>query len=136
MEVVRDGRHQPISIFDVVVGDIVFLMIGDQISSDGLFLEGHFLKVDESSMTVESDHIAINEGNAFMLSGTRVIDGFGFMLVTYVGMNTGWGEMMSSINRDLNEETPLQACLNKLTSYIGMVGVVVIKLVNVVNLLC
>ena len=136
MEVVRDGRHQPISIFDVVVGDIVFLKIGDQISSDGLFLEGYSLKVDESSMTVESDHIAINEGNAFMLSGTRVIDGFGFMLVTYVCMNTGWGEMMSSINRDLNEETSLQACLNKLTSYIGMVGVVVIKLVNVVNLLC
>ena len=135
VEVVRDGRRQPISIFDVVVGDIVFLKIGDQISSNGLFLEGHSLKVDESSMTGESDHIVINEVNHFMLSGTSVTDGFGFMLVTFVGMNTGWVEMMSSINHDLNEETPLQARLNKLTSYIGMVGVVVIMLVNVVMLI-
>uniref|UniRef100_A0A2N9J1C0 Calcium-transporting ATPase n=1 Tax=Fagus sylvatica TaxID=28930 RepID=A0A2N9J1C0_FAGSY len=135
VEVVRDGRRQPISIFDVVVGDIVCLKIGDQIPADGLFLEGHSLKVDESSMTGESDHIQIDEGKPFMLSGTKVTDGFGFMLVTSVGMNTAWGEMMSSINRELNEETPLQARLNKLTSYIGKVGLLVAALVLVVMLI-
>ncbi|KAM3686541.1 hypothetical protein ACB098_10G009700 [Castanea mollissima] len=135
VEVVRDGRRQPISIFDIVVGDIVCLKIGDQVPSDGLFLEGHSLKVDESSMTGESDHIEINEGNPFMLSGTKVTDGYGFMLVTSVGMNTAWGEMMSSINRDLNEETPLQARLNKLTSYIGKIGLLVAALVLVVMLI-
>ena len=57
VEVVRDGRRQPISIFDVVVGDIVCLKIGDQIPADGLFFEGHSFKSDESSMTGESDHI-------------------------------------------------------------------------------
>ena len=30
------------------------LKIGDQVLSDGLFLEGHSLKVDESSMTSEN----------------------------------------------------------------------------------
>ncbi|XP_075673062.1 putative calcium-transporting ATPase 13, plasma membrane-type [Castanea sativa] len=135
VQVVRDGRRQPISIFDVVVGDIVCLKIGDQIPSDGLFLEGHSLKVDESSMTGESDQIEINQRNPFMLSGTKVTDGFGFMLVTSVGMNTAWGEMMSSINRDLNEETPLQARLNKLTSYIGKIGLLVAALVLLVMLI-
>uniref|UniRef100_A0A7N2MY40 Calcium-transporting ATPase n=1 Tax=Quercus lobata TaxID=97700 RepID=A0A7N2MY40_QUELO len=135
VEVVREGRRQPISIFDVVVGDIVCLKIGDQIPSDGLFVEGHSLKVDESSMTGESDHIEIKEGNPFMLSGTKVTDGFGFMLVTSVGMNTAWGEMMSSINRDLNEETPLQVRLNKLTSYIGKIGLLVAALVLLVMLI-
>uniref|UniRef100_A0A2N9G615 Uncharacterized protein n=1 Tax=Fagus sylvatica TaxID=28930 RepID=A0A2N9G615_FAGSY len=135
VEVVRDGRRKPISIFDVVVGDIVFLKIGDQIPADGLFLEGHSLTVDESSMTGESKHIQVDEGKPFLLSGTKVTDGFGFMLVTSVGMNTAWGEMMSSINRDLNEETPLQARLNKLTSYIGKVGLVVAALVLVVMLI-
>ncbi|KAL4637506.1 hypothetical protein ACB092_03G081600 [Castanea dentata] len=134
-EVVRDGRRQPVSIFDVVVGDIVCLKIGDQIPADGLFLEGHSLKVDESSMTGESDPIQIDERNPFMLSGTKITDGFGFMLVTSVGMNTAWGEMMSSINRELNEETPLQARLNKLSSYIGKVGLVVAALVLVVMLI-
>ncbi|KAI8021895.1 putative calcium-transporting ATPase 13, plasma membrane-type [Camellia lanceoleosa] len=51
VEVVRNGRKQPISIFEVVVGDIVCLNIGDQVPVDGLFLDGDSLKVDKSSMT-------------------------------------------------------------------------------------
>ncbi|KAJ9185847.1 hypothetical protein P3X46_005434 [Hevea brasiliensis] len=130
VQVVRDGRHQNISIFDVVVGDLVSLKIGDQIPADGLFSDGYSLKVDESSMTGESDHVEVNGAtNPFLLSGTKVTDGFGFMLVTSVGMNTAWGEMMSSISRNLDEQTPLQARLNKLTSYIGKVGLAVAILV-------
>ncbi|PSS19072.1 Calcium-transporting ATPase 13 plasma membrane-type [Actinidia chinensis var. chinensis] len=130
VEVVRGGRRQPISIFEVVVGDIVCLKIGDQIPADGLFLDGHSLKVDESSMTGESEYVKVNEvGNPFLLSGTKVTDGYGHMLVTSVGMNTAWGMMMSLINRDLDEQTPLQARLNKLTSYIGKVGLLVAFLV-------
>ncbi|KAL5566303.1 hypothetical protein UlMin_029467 [Ulmus minor] len=131
VEVVRDGRRPAVSIFEIVVGDVVCLKVGDQIPADGLFLEGHSVKVDESSMTGESDHVEIGSGNPFLLSGTKVTDGFGSMLVTSVGMNTSWGEMMSSISRDLDEETPLQvqARLNKLTSDIGKVGQLVVALV-------
>ncbi|KAF5784787.1 putative calcium-transporting ATPase [Helianthus annuus] len=53
-DVVREGRRQKISIFDIVVGDIVVLNVGDQIPADGLFIDGHSLLVDESSMTGES----------------------------------------------------------------------------------
>ncbi|KAE8010035.1 hypothetical protein FH972_006433 [Carpinus fangiana] len=136
VEVVRDGRRQPISIFEIVVGDIVCLKIGDQIPADGLFLEGHSLMVDESSMTGESDHVEIHETICpFLLSGTKVTDGIGVMLVTSVGMNTLWGEMMSSINGGSNEETPLQERLNKLTSYIGKVGLAVAAIVLAVLLI-
>ncbi|TQE02166.1 hypothetical protein C1H46_012167 [Malus baccata] len=136
VEVVRDGLRRPTSIFDVVVGDLVYLKVGDQVPADGLFLEGHSLKVDESSMTGESDHIKINDrSNPFLLSGTKVTDGFGLMIVTSVGMNTLWGEMMSSISRDLDEQTPLQVRLNNLTSYIGKVGLAVALLVLVVSLI-
>ena len=136
VEVVRDGCRQFISVFEVVVGDVVCLKIGDQIPADGLFLDGHSLKVDESSMTGESDHVEINgSNNPFVLSGTKVMDGFGSMLVTSVGMNTAWGEMMSSINRESDEETPLQARLNKLTSFIGKIGLAVAILVLAVLLI-
>ncbi|KNA19929.1 hypothetical protein SOVF_056990 [Spinacia oleracea] len=136
VEALRDGRRQRISIYEVVVGDIVFLKIGDQIPADGLFLDGHSLKVDESSMTGESDHVQVDEKNSpFLFSGTKVTDGYGRMLVTSVGMNTTWGEMMSSISRDLDEETPLQKRLNKLTSYIGKVGILVASLVFLVLLI-
>ncbi|KAJ4955707.1 hypothetical protein NE237_012490 [Protea cynaroides] len=135
VDVIRDRRRQQISIFDIVVGDIVVLKIGDQIPADGLFLDGHSLKVDESSMTGESDYVDINgDENPFMISGAKVADGYGRMLVTSVGINTAWGEMMASISRDTEELTPLQARLNKLTSYIGKIGLAVAFIVLIVML--
>ncbi|KAK0608295.1 hypothetical protein LWI29_028441 [Acer saccharum] len=135
IEVIRKGRRQKISIFEIVVGDVICLKIGDQIPADGLFLEGHSLQVDESSMTGESDHVEVNlSQNPFLFSGTKVVDGYANMLATSVGMNTTWGQMMSQISRDTSEETPLQARLNKLTSSIGKVGLAVAFLVLVVLL--
>lgn len=135
IDAMRGGRRQKVSIFDLVVGDVVFLGIGDQIPADGLFLDGHSLQVDESSMTGESDHVEVNsEQNPFLFSGSKVADGYARMLVISVGMNTAWGEMMSSITHDSNEQTPLQARLDKLTSSIGKVGLAVAFLVLVVML--
>ncbi|XP_057466984.1 putative calcium-transporting ATPase 13, plasma membrane-type [Actinidia eriantha] len=126
VDITRNGRRQKTSIFEVVVGDIVCLNTGDQVPADGLFIDGHSLLVDESSMTGESDPIEVNPTqNPFLLSGTKVADGFGRMLVTSVGMNTTWGSMMSTISRDSNEQTPLQARLNKLSSSIGKIGLAV-----------
>ncbi|KAG5587934.1 hypothetical protein H5410_048368 [Solanum commersonii] len=52
VEAVRKGRHQQISIFEIVVGDVICLKIGDQVPADGILVQGHSLQVDESSMTV------------------------------------------------------------------------------------
>ena len=135
VNVVRNERCQQISIFEVVVGDIVCLRIGDQVPADGLFLDGHSLQVDESSITGESENVEVNASrNPFLFSGTKVADGYGRMVVTAVGMNTTWGQMMSTISRDTNEQTPLQARLNKLTSSIGKIGLTVAFLVLVVLL--
>ncbi|KAF7112873.1 hypothetical protein RHSIM_RhsimUnG0184200 [Rhododendron simsii] len=136
VDVVRNGRRQQVSIFEIVVGDVVCLKIGDQVPADGLFIDGHSLLVDESSMTGESEHIEVDLiHNSFLFSGTKVADGFGWMLVTSVGMNTTWGEMMSTISNDSNEQTPLQSRLNKLTSSIGKVGLLVAFLVLIVLLI-
>ena len=133
VEILRSGRRQQISIFKIVVGDVVCLKIGDQVPADGLFLEGHSLQVDESSMTGESDPVEVNKiQHPFLTSGTKVVDGYAKMLVTSVGMNTTWGQMMSSISRDTNEQTPLQSRLNKLVPSLGKVGLVVAFLVLLV----
>ncbi|KAL9323608.1 hypothetical protein ACSQ67_008465 [Phaseolus vulgaris] len=135
IEVVRSGRRQHVSIFEIVVGDVICLKIGDQVPADGLFIEGHSLRVDESSMTGESDHVEISrQHRPFLFSGTKVAEGYAKMLVTSVGMSTTWGQMMSSISRDIDEQTPLQERLNKLTSSIGKVGLAVAFLVLVVLL--
>ncbi|XP_019180797.1 PREDICTED: putative calcium-transporting ATPase 13, plasma membrane-type [Ipomoea nil] len=101
VEVVRAGRRRQVSVFEIVVGDIVCLKIGDQVPADGLLVEGHSLKVDESSLTGKSDHVGINHyRNPFLMSGTKVAAGHGRFLVTSVGMNTAWGAMMTKLTTD------------------------------------
>ncbi|KAH6767766.1 ATPase E1-E2 type family protein / haloacid dehalogenase-like hydrolase family protein [Perilla frutescens var. hirtella] len=110
-------------------------LIGDQVPADGLLVDGHSFQVDESSMTGESEHVEVDSShNPFLLSGSKVADGYSRMLVVSVGMSTAWGEMMSSITRDSNEQTPLQERLSRLTSSIGKVGLAVALLVLVVML--
>ncbi|KAL9408179.1 hypothetical protein AB3S75_046683 [Citrus x aurantiifolia] len=136
IDVIRNGRRQQISIFEIVVGDVICLKIGDQVPADGLFLDGHSLQVDESSMTGESDHLEVNSSqNPFLFSGTKVADGYARMLATSVGMNTTWGQMMSQISRDNSEQTPLQARLNNVTSSTRKIGLAVAFLVLVVLLI-
>ncbi|XP_048427787.1 putative calcium-transporting ATPase 13, plasma membrane-type [Pyrus x bretschneideri] len=134
IDVVRGGRRRQISNLDIVVGDVVFLKIGDQVPADGLFLRGHSLRVDESSMTGESEHVEVNGSlNPFLFSGTKVVDGYGEFLVASVGMNSTWGEMMSLIGRDTSDQqTPLQARLSKLTPLMAKIGLGVAFLVFVV----
>ncbi|XP_062204909.1 calcium-transporting ATPase 7, plasma membrane-type-like [Phragmites australis] len=128
--VVRGARRQEVSIFDLVVGDVVVLKIGDVVPADGVFLEGHALQVDESSMTGEPYPVDVDaEKSPFLVSGVKVIDGYGRMLVTAVGTDTAWGEMMSTITRENTDPTPLQERLEGLTSSIGKVGIAVAVLV-------
>ncbi|KAG7972677.1 hypothetical protein I3843_07G194900 [Carya illinoinensis] len=68
------------------------------------------------------------------MSGCKIVDGSGTMLVTSVGMNTEWGLLMSSISEDTGEETPLQVRLNGVATLIGMVGLSVAVSVLVVLL--
>ncbi|KAI5415107.1 hypothetical protein KIW84_040531 [Lathyrus oleraceus] len=57
--VIRDGRRVEISIYDVVVGDVIPLNIGNQVPANGILITGHSLAIDESSMTGESKIVTI-----------------------------------------------------------------------------
>ncbi|XP_022745023.1 putative calcium-transporting ATPase 11, plasma membrane-type [Durio zibethinus] len=122
VQVTRHGRRQQISIYDLVVGDIVHLGIGDQVPADGLFISGYSLQIDESSLTGEIDPVDIYEQNPFLLSGTKVRDGSAKMLVTAVGMRTEWGKLMETLNEAGEDETPLQVKLNGVATIIGKIG--------------
>ncbi|XP_022869691.1 calcium-transporting ATPase 5, plasma membrane-type-like [Olea europaea var. sylvestris] len=125
MEVIRGGRRVNISIFDIAIGDVVPLKIGDQVPADGIVVSSHSLSIDESRMTGESKIVHKDSKAPFLMSGCKVADGYGTMLVTGVGINTEWGLLMSSISEDNGEETPLQVRLNGVTTLIGIVGLAV-----------
>ncbi|KAG1331943.1 Calcium-transporting ATPase 5, plasma membrane-type [Cocos nucifera] len=133
-EVIRGGRRFEVSIFDLVVGDVVPLKIGDQVSADGILISGHSLAIDESSMTGEAKIVHKDQKNPFLMSGCKVADGYGTMLVTSVGINTEWGLLMATISEDNGEETPLQVRLNGVATFIGIIGLTVAASVLVVLL--
>ncbi|KAM7272294.1 hypothetical protein ACFE04_026957 [Oxalis oulophora] len=125
MKVVRAGRRVEVSIYDIVVGDVIPLNIGDQVPADGVVITGYSLAIDESSMTGESKIVHKDSKDPFLMSGCKVADGSGTMLVTGVGMHTEWGMLMASISEDSGEETPLQVRLNGVATFIGIVGLTV-----------
>jgi Ca2+-transporting ATPase len=137
VKVIRSGKSREISVFDVLVGDVVLLEPGDMVPVDGIFIDGHNVKCDESSATGESDlmkkrpaaevYQAIKNGqetkklDPFILSGSHVTEGVGKFLVTSTGVNSSYGKIMMSLRED-PEVTPLQSKLNTLAEYIAKLG--------------
>lgn len=122
IQVTRDGYRQKVSIYDLVVGDIVHLSIGDQVPADGLFISGYSLLIDESSLSGESEPVYISHQKPFLMAGTKVQDGSAKMLVTSVGMRTEWGKLMETLSQGGEDETPLQVKLNGVATIIGKIG--------------
>uniref|UniRef100_A0AAR2JD09 Calcium-transporting ATPase n=1 Tax=Pygocentrus nattereri TaxID=42514 RepID=A0AAR2JD09_PYGNA len=90
--VVRGGQVIQIPVAEIVVGDIAQIKYGDLLPADGILIQGNDLKIDESSLTGESDHVKkTQEKDPMLLSGTHVMEGSGKMLVTAVGVNSQTG---------------------------------------------
>lgn len=91
IKVTRSGKAMMISVYDVLVGDVIHLAPGDVIPVDGIFIDGHDVKCDESSATGESDALRKTPGAAalkaleagqstksvdpFIISGAKVLEG-------------------------------------------------------------
>lgn len=137
IKVVRSGRTLEISVYDVLVGDVVQLEPGDMVPVDGILISGHGVKCDESSATGESDllkktsgdevframenHESLKKMDPFILSGAKVSEGVGTFMVTATGVHSSYGKTMMSL-RDESEVTPLQAKLNVMATYIAKLG--------------
>ncbi|XP_042590158.1 plasma membrane calcium-transporting ATPase 3-like isoform X4 [Cyprinus carpio] len=90
--VIRKGQVIQIPVSEIVVGDIAQIKYGDLLPADGILIQGNDLKIDESSLTGESDHVRKSlEKDPMLLSGTHVMEGSGRMVVSAVGLNSQTG---------------------------------------------
>ena len=65
---------------------------GDLLPADGVVLQSNDLKIDESSLTGESDQVKKGaDCDPMVLSGTHVMEGSGKVVVTAVGINSQAG---------------------------------------------
>lgn len=138
--VIRDGVKQEIPSREVVPGDILMLEAGDMVAADGRILHSYSLQVNESSLTGESTNVdkvdTLIEKNAaladrlnMVYSGSLVAYGRAMVLVTGTGMNTEIGKIAGLMNAAKQRKTPLQESLDKFSSHLAMLIMVVCVLV-------
>ncbi len=132
-KVLRGGVRVEIPSADVVPGDIVLLEAGDMVVADGRVLENFSLKVNESSLTGESegvdktadainaDQVALGDQKNMVFSGSLVTYGRATVLVTATGMDTELGKIAALMNQTQQRKTPLQQSLDNFSAKLAVV---------------
>lgn len=146
-KVFRNGKVRLISQKDIVVGDIVCLGTGAKVPADGRLLESVDLRVEEASLTGESEAVKKDAEAVFpdpktpladrtnmLYSGTFVTAGSGTMIVTAVGNETEFGQIAKELSSTEKSLTPLQEKLAHLGSVIAIWGVSMATLAFLIQL--
>ena len=138
-KIIRNGIPQDIINDDILVGDLINIIIGEILPADLLLIEGNGIKLDESSLTGESEALKkeiydkcreILEKNnnekvpsPLMLSGSICLEGTGYAIVLAVGDHSQKGIIKRTVdNAKENNKTPLEDKLDVIVEYIGWFG--------------
>jgi sodium/potassium-transporting ATPase subunit alpha len=117
-EVLRDGKKFKAPSLSLVPGDIVFLRNGDKVPADIRVLKGENLKVDNSSLTGESepqprkrdnahDSDDPNEATNIVYMGTNIVEGNAQGIVAATGDRTFIGRIAMYASSTEAIETPI-----------------------------
>lgn len=118
--VLRGGKTVKIKTTELVLGDIVCLQAGSIVPADLRLVEANDLKVNESSLTGESEAVekqaevvynktmAIAERKNMAFAGCVVENGHAKGVVTALGTQTELGQIAESLKEGKKELTPLQ----------------------------
>ena len=140
----RGGIKVQVPSPEVVPGDILLLEAGDLITADARILESWSAKINESSLTGESDavektadviseeNVALGDRKNMVFSGSLVTYGRATAVVTATGMQTELGHIASLLDNTRQRKTPLQENLNKFSEKLA---IAIIAICGVVFLL-
>ena len=140
----RGGIKVQVPSPEVVPGDILLLEAGDLITADARILESWSVKINESSLTGESEavektadvipeeNVALGDRKNMVFSGSLVTYGRATAVVTATGMQTELGHIASLLDNTRQRKTPLQENLNKFSEKLA---IAIIAICGVVFLL-
>lgn len=132
-KVMRDGVKTEVHSEDLVPGDILILEAGDLITADARIIENYSLKVNESSLTGESeavektnevisgDKIPLGDRKNMVFSGSLVTYGRAEAVITATGMETELGKIAGLMNRTAQRKTPLQISLDRFSQKLAII---------------
>jgi len=129
--VLREGGIVAIPSRELVPGDVTVLAAGDRVAADARLLEAAGLRLNEASLTGESQPVVkaieplprdsfVGDRKNMVFMGTAVEGGRGKAVVVETGMATELGKIAGLVQQETKEETPLQKQLDRLGRQIGI----------------
>ena len=136
-KVIRNGEHMEIKAEDLAAGDIIRLEAGDIVPGDARVIDSYSLKVNESSLTgesegvekfsdpIEGEKVALGDQKNMVFSGSLVTYGRGLAVVTGVGVHTELGKIADLMNNTAERKTPLQVTMDGFSKKLSMAIIII-----------
>ena len=127
--VLRDGKELIVLDTEVMPGDIIILQEGEKVSADARIIFSNTLKVDEASLTGESepvtktntavpaDNLPVADQKNMVFKGTHILSGNGTAVVVTTGLATEIGKIAQKIS-SIDTEIPLKTNIRYLSRVI------------------
>lgn len=112
VNVIRDSKKQNVSIYELVLDDIVELNTGNQIPTDSIIQDGEVL-VNESFITGEPDSITKKKGDT-ILSGSYIVSGKCLAKVEHIGTDNYTSKISSGAKYIKKVKSEIMTSLNKI----------------------
>ena len=143
--VLREGRLHSVPSTGLVRGDVLVLTEGDSVGADARLLDAAALRIQEASLTGESQTVAkdpaalaepssIGDRTNTVFKGTSVVQGVGRAVVTAVAMETEIGAIAEMLEATEAAPTPLEVEIAKISKMLGLlvIAIAVIVMVSIV----
>ena len=146
-KVTRDGITLEINAEELVPGDIIVLEAGNYVPADCRILESYNLKIEESSLTGETEPvlkdaekickkgIPLGDMNNMAFMASIVVNGHGKAIVTETGMDTKVGKIANMMIENESPETPIQKKLGQVGKILGLVCLAICLIIFMIGLI-
>lgn len=117
--VIRDGQRQSVKVDELVVGDLICLKAGEQISVDAKLQTGS-LSVNESILTGEADEVHKQVGDS-LYAGAYVVSGDGVAEVSQVGADTYAAKLEAQAKEtDRDDQGAMVRSIDRIVKVVGI----------------
>ena len=146
-KVIRDGQIVEVNSEELVPGDIIELEDGKYVPADCRIIESYNLKIEESSLTGETEpvgkisemlhskDITLGDLKNMAFMSTIVTHGHGKAIVTETGMDTKIGQIANMIIKEEAPETPIQKKLSEVGKILGLVCLGICLIIFIIGIL-
>lgn len=136
--VLRDGKELIIPDAEVMPGDIIVLQEGEKVPADARIIFANTLKVDEASLTGESEpvvktdtvltveRLSVADQKNMVFKGTHILSGNGTAVVVATGLATEIGKIAQKI-ATIDTEIPLKTNIR----YLSRIIIVAVIIINI-----